>query len=361
MGEESAGAPTSSTDPRKPSLIAFDMDYTLWPFHADTNPYPPLRLDKDGKIRDRMNAVFAPYPGVGDFLEELHEQGTNLALVSRTEAPPVGKDMIRYLNWTRFFKYQEIYPGKKTTHFHKIRKDSGVEFKDMLFFDDEYRNIRDISALGVTCFYVEEPMSRSLLNKAKIDQLTTLCCNSQSTGSNGPCKITETATKCSKKSNPCEPAKLSAFDELILDGLDRYAVIGELLFQFERRVFTCVVPKCQRFYGYAVRNIDQLIAREDSGLDRAEFRCNLSKLNNKLRPFGYLPYFHSELSCAIINEYGVLARSASEIRAMSTRLENTPFLRRLICATIPSNLLSDVLVLFDCLLYLCDGGKVFCY
>ena len=31
---------------------------------------------------------------------------------------------------------------------HRIKKDSGVDYKDMLFFDDEYRNIRDISKLG---------------------------------------------------------------------------------------------------------------------------------------------------------------------------------------------------------------------
>ena len=79
------------------------------------------------------------------------------------------------------------------------------------------------------------------------------------------------------------------------------------------------MPKIERFYGYAVRNIEQLVLREDDCMKRVEYRCNLNKLNRKLRPLGYLPYFHSELSCAIINEYGVLARSASEIRAMSTR------------------------------------------
>ncbi|GAU96899.1 hypothetical protein RvY_08270 [Ramazzottius varieornatus] len=119
---------------------------------------------------------------------------------------------------------------------------------------------------------------------------------------------------------PLLPRALSATDLLKLDGLDRYAVIGEILFQFERRVFNFVVPKNQRFYGYAVRNIEQLISREEDVADRCAYRYNLDKLNSKLKPLGYLPYYHSELSCSIINEYGVLARSASEIRAMSTRL-----------------------------------------
>jgi len=32
---------------------------------------------------------------------------------------------------------------------YRIQKDSGIEYKDMIFFDDEPRNIRDISHLGV--------------------------------------------------------------------------------------------------------------------------------------------------------------------------------------------------------------------
>ena len=33
-------------------------------------------------------------------------------------------------------------------HPYSIHKSSGVDYSDMLFFDDEYRNIRDISTLG---------------------------------------------------------------------------------------------------------------------------------------------------------------------------------------------------------------------
>ena len=33
---------------------------------------------------------------------------------------------------------------------------SGVKYEDMLFFDDEMRNIRDISRLGVTCVHIDE-------------------------------------------------------------------------------------------------------------------------------------------------------------------------------------------------------------
>ena len=37
---------------------------------------------------------------------------------------------------------------------NRFKKDSGVDFRDMMFFDDEMRNIKDVSKLGVTAVYV---------------------------------------------------------------------------------------------------------------------------------------------------------------------------------------------------------------
>jgi len=31
---------------------------------------------------------------------------------------------------------------------YRFKKASGIQFEDMLFFDDEYRNIKDLSAEG---------------------------------------------------------------------------------------------------------------------------------------------------------------------------------------------------------------------
>lgn len=58
--------------------------------------------------------------------------------------------------------------------FHKIRdsscfrikKQSGAEFSEMIFFDDEHRNIRDIETLGVLCVLVENGMNMNVLEDA---------------------------------------------------------------------------------------------------------------------------------------------------------------------------------------------------
>ena len=56
------------------------------------------------------------------------------------------------------FDYLEIYPASKTTHFAKIHKDSGIDYKEMLFFDDESRN-RNVETLGVVMKLVNDGVS----------------------------------------------------------------------------------------------------------------------------------------------------------------------------------------------------------
>ena len=45
----------------------------------------------------------------------------------------------------------QIHKGSKKTHFAEIREASGVPFDEMVFFDDDPANIRDVAPLGVVC------------------------------------------------------------------------------------------------------------------------------------------------------------------------------------------------------------------
>jgi len=138
----------------KPKLIVFDLDYTLWPQHVDCTVDPPLRRDKHGNVVDSGGQAVKPFPEVPQLLEKLRQDGYKIAAASRTDAPSVANQLIKLLDWDKYFDYREIYPGCKVTHFNKFKKDSGISFKDMIFFDDEMRNIRDISKLGVTAIFV---------------------------------------------------------------------------------------------------------------------------------------------------------------------------------------------------------------
>ncbi len=57
-----------------------------------------------------------------------------------------------------FFDHLEIYPGNKIAHFERLRKASGVEYQEMLFFDDESRN-KNVETLGVTMWWVRDGIS----------------------------------------------------------------------------------------------------------------------------------------------------------------------------------------------------------
>lgn len=112
------------------------------------------------------NHEIKPYPEVTQVLADLHQQGYELAIASRTSEIQGANQLVKLLNWDKYFKYKEIYPGCKVNHFCKFCKASGFKHADMLFFDDENRNIRDLSAKGVTCILVpEDGVTKTLVNK----------------------------------------------------------------------------------------------------------------------------------------------------------------------------------------------------
>jgi len=140
----------------QPKLIVFDLDYTLWPFWVDTHVDPPFTMTSNGKIYDSRRQEIKHYPDVPAILRKLHEDGFQLGIASRTSAPQAAGDLTRLLNWDQFFHYRQVYPGCKITHFKKLQSLSGIPYEDMIFFDDEYRNIKDVSSLGVTCMFIPD-------------------------------------------------------------------------------------------------------------------------------------------------------------------------------------------------------------
>lgn len=86
------------------------------------------------------------------------------ALASRTEQPEWAKSLLRLLSVTHRFAHSEIYPSSKLKHFASLLARTNVVYENMLFFDDEMRNIREVSELGVTCVFVEAGMSQEVFD-----------------------------------------------------------------------------------------------------------------------------------------------------------------------------------------------------
>ncbi|XP_065828791.1 magnesium-dependent phosphatase 1-like [Oscarella lobularis] len=144
----------------EPRLVVFDLDYTVWPLYVDTDVTPPFKPEGRNCVKDSYGERVKPFPEVLGILDELSAKGICLGAASRTTAVTTGRKLLQALDLDKYFKYKEIYPGSKVAHFKRFQEESGFAYRDMLFFDDEPRNIVEVSKLGVTCILVENGMSR---------------------------------------------------------------------------------------------------------------------------------------------------------------------------------------------------------
>lgn len=146
-----------------PKLIVFDLDFTLWDcggLWVDCTSYPFATLP-DGTIVDRENRRMRLYEEVTDILDHVDRLGIPMALASRTERPDWARDLLDRFEIRKRFAFEEIFPSSKVQHFSRLTADSGYEFEEMLFFDDEHRNIVDVGALGVKCVEVSRGVDDS--------------------------------------------------------------------------------------------------------------------------------------------------------------------------------------------------------
>jgi len=147
-----------------PKLVVFDLDFTIWDAGGVwcdcTNP--PYRLDAYGNVFDQTNRHISLYADVIPILEKLREIQIPVAIASRTSAPEWANQLTRMLGIDEFISYREIYSGSKIEHLSRISKESGVMLEEMLFFDDEHRNIVDAHQIGVSAILVENGLDAEL-------------------------------------------------------------------------------------------------------------------------------------------------------------------------------------------------------
>jgi len=60
------------------------------------------------------------------------------------------------------FQLEEIYPDSKVRHFGQLQESTGYSYEEMLFFDDEQRNIDEVGNLGVKSVFVTQGIERSV-------------------------------------------------------------------------------------------------------------------------------------------------------------------------------------------------------
>ena len=140
----------------KPKLIVFDLDCTLWPFGVDDFIYqPPYKRNKKNEVIDATGVKMHSFPEATETLKYVFNQNIDIAVASRTTYPPGAHSLIDLFNWSQYVKYRKIFPTTKIIHFNQIHVESQYQFNEMLFFDDEERNIKDVQQLGVISILVD--------------------------------------------------------------------------------------------------------------------------------------------------------------------------------------------------------------
>ena len=139
---------------RKPDLIVFDLDYTLWPLHVDYDIELPLRKES-GIVIDANGNEIEPFEDIEEILVTLKDKclipgQQHLAVASKAQCSDKALALIETLGWKKYFSSFQIYSEPKTNHLKTLRDEFKLDnFNQILFFDDHPANIKAVNVLGV--------------------------------------------------------------------------------------------------------------------------------------------------------------------------------------------------------------------
>ena len=151
---------------REPGVVVFDLDFTLWDCGGTwCDCLSPPFSGEGSRVYDVYGHHVKLYGDVLEILDELDAMDISMALASRTERPDWARQLLDRLGIRDRFEFEEIFPSRKIKHLNNIRESSGVELEEMLFFDDEMRNLHDLRPLGVKCIFVSNGMNYRLLQE----------------------------------------------------------------------------------------------------------------------------------------------------------------------------------------------------
>lgn len=147
-------------------LVVFDLDFTLWDAGGTwcDHTHPPYKRKNDF-VLDSHGSKIMLYPDVVEILEYLERENILMGIASRTGEPTWARNLMELFEIENYFSYSEIYPSSKVKHFTRIQQQANIPFSEMLFFDDEMRNITEVGSLGVTAIFVPNGIKMDMLER----------------------------------------------------------------------------------------------------------------------------------------------------------------------------------------------------
>lgn len=154
-------------------LIAFDLDGTLW----DPDMYKlyggsPFHLESDEVAIGSKGEKVSLLGITSKVFDYLHDNKIIIAVASCTDEPAWADELLRKFktpsNRTLFslIESSQIFRSNKQVHFNKIKKQyPHIKYEEMLFFDNESTNIRNVKQLGVRCVYCPDGVTTKAWNE----------------------------------------------------------------------------------------------------------------------------------------------------------------------------------------------------
>ena len=145
----------------KPKVVVFDLDGCLWDpemYQLSWRGGAPFEPDGDAMLAQSGERVVL-LGAARDILRQLRTtddwSGTKVAISSRTDEPAWAAELLDKFRVDDMvlgdcFDAREITKESKSSHFLRLKEKYSCDYEDMLFFDNEYGNCREISSLGVT-------------------------------------------------------------------------------------------------------------------------------------------------------------------------------------------------------------------
>jgi len=156
-----------------PKMAAFDLDYTLWPRDCDKDVLCPFtRIPHTDAIYDRYGRDASPYRHVGSIIGGLLDAGVQIAYLSRNPSADCIEELLRLcplksqkypektslwdalISRDYFHAYSSGNGQGKSRHFGSLKEKTGINFSEIVFFDDLYENIHAATAQGTTAVLV---------------------------------------------------------------------------------------------------------------------------------------------------------------------------------------------------------------
>ncbi|XP_073973136.1 magnesium-dependent phosphatase 1-like isoform X3 [Rhodnius prolixus] len=131
---------------------------TLWPFHVDDYQFP-FTKDRLGIVRDACDCELALYSETKEVLENLRINNIKMAVASRITDVASAYQLLYLFELRKYFVCTEIYPTRKSLHFAQLKKKTNIDYHDMIFFDDDVRNLKCVEKLGVEVHQVVDGIS----------------------------------------------------------------------------------------------------------------------------------------------------------------------------------------------------------